>query len=103
MPIMIGKGGIFLNNRRLLEGEYHIVRGAGIDQPPTWSGYIEIMGHSRDRMAEIFNWFDAQPTGLVFAAANGGTLPVSHLKREQYDFETGVARFKIVFATAKEM
>ena len=27
MPVMIGRGGIFLNNRRLIEGEYHLARG----------------------------------------------------------------------------
>ena len=102
MPMMIGRGGIFLNNRRLIEGEYHLVRGTDETQPPAWSGYIEIDGKSRDALIEILTWFDASPAGLMLAAQNGGMLPVRRLTSDRYDLEAGTARFNIDFAKPEQ-
>ena len=103
MQMMIGKGAIVLNNRRVLDGDYHLVRSARGSQPAAWSGYFDVSGQSRDSLTEIFRWFDALPAGLLFTAENGGALPVRQLKREQFDFDAGEARFTLVFApTAKE-
>jgi hypothetical protein len=98
MPMLIGKGGILLNNRRLIEGEYHLARGTDDRQQPIWAGYIDVTGKSRDGLIEIFTWFEAAPAGLVFAAQNGGTLPVSRLTRDRFDLDAGTARFNIAFA-----
>lgn len=98
MPMMIGKGGIFLNNRRLIEGECHLTRGGDEMQPLAWSGYIDIDGKSRDALIEIINWLEASPAGLMFAAQNGGMLPVRRLLRDRYDLDAGTARFNIEFA-----
>jgi hypothetical protein len=102
MQIMIGNGAIILNNRRVLDGQYHVVQGAGDGQPRAWSGYIEVSGQGREGLTEMFRWFDAHPAGLLFTAENGGTLPVTQLKREQFDLDAGQARFTIVFAPAKK-
>ena len=98
MPMMIGKGGIFLNNRRLVEGDYHLVRSADEKQQPASSGYIDISGKCRDSLTEIFTWFDASPAGLMFASQNGGMLPVSRLTRDRCDLDAGTARFNIDFS-----
>ena len=98
MPMIIGKGGIFLNNRRLIEGEYHLVRAVDKTAAPTWSGYIDVNGKSRDALIEILNWFEASPAGLMLAAQNGGLLPVHRLIRDHYDLDAGTARFIIDFA-----
>ena len=98
MPVMIGRGGILLNNRRLIEGDYHLVRSPGSEPASTWSGYIDISGKSRDGLIEIFNWFEAAPAGLMLAAQNGGVLPVLRLSPDHYDLDAGTARFTIVFA-----
>ncbi len=98
MPMMIGNGGIFLNSRRLIEGEYHLMRAADDTATPAWSGYIDISGKSRDALVEILNWFDASPAGLMLAAQNGSMLPVRHLLRERCDMDAGTARFNIEFA-----
>jgi len=95
--MMIGKGGIFLNNRRLIEGEYHLMRVADDTPAPAWSGYIDISGKSRDALVEILNWFEASPAGLMLAAQNGGMLPVHRLLRDRYDLVAGTARFNIEF------
>jgi len=102
MQMMIGNGAILLNNRRLLDGEYHLVRDGSDSEPPAWSGYIDVTGQSRDALTEIVRWCEARPGGLLFAAQNGGTLPVSQLEHEGVDLETGQARFAIVFAAAKK-
>ena len=97
MSMMIGKGGILLNNRRLIDGEYHLVRDT--DAPrAAWSGYIDVSGKSRDGLIEIINWFEASPAGLVLAAQNGGMLPVHRLTPDHYDLDAGTARFVIAFA-----
>lgn len=98
MPMMIGRGGILLNNRRLIEGDYHLVRGLDSHPASKWSGYIDIRGKSRDSLVEIFNWFEAAPAGMILAAQNGGILPVLRLARDHYDLEAGTARFTIIFA-----
>jgi hypothetical protein len=102
MPVMIGRGGILLNNRRLIEGDYHLVRGLDSNQASAWSGYIDIRGKSRDSLIELFNWLEAAPAGMVLAAQNGGLLPVRGLAREHYDLDAGTARFNIVFAESAQ-
>jgi hypothetical protein len=102
MPLMIGKGSIVLNHRRVLDGQYHIVQTAMDGQSSAWSGYFEVSGQTRDGLTEAFRWLGAGPSGLWLGVENGGKLPVSRLNRESFDFAAGEARFAIVFAAAEE-
>ena len=64
MALMIGRGSIVLNHRRVLAGHYHIVKTAVNGQPAAWSGYFEVTGQTHDGLAEAFRWLDARPPGL---------------------------------------
>ena len=59
---------------------------------------VLITDQTQDGLTEMLRWLEAAPSGLLFAAENGGTLPVIHLKCETFDLAAGEARFSILFA-----